>query len=594
MSGSSGKGEGSGPTRLSQVGTDTVVAVAVDRAGGAAVVRADGSDVLIEPQRLALELGEIERTEHPRWVWWSIDTARTLVDLGVRPARCWDLGAVHRLLHGGWRADPARVWAVSRGLDPATVPERARVDLFTAEEPTGDDPAVRPDGHLAIEWLDGGWATDLDALRRHARLALDVYRRQSDALDRLPDRPGAPSTATSESAAELLCAELEHDGLPVDVDEAERIIGSFVGPRPDTAEDERQRIHDRDQQVLQHLPAHARDDLDLRNPADVKSLLRRVGIEVPDTRAWRLEQLRHEHPIVAELLRWRRAERIATTFGYRWLDEHVDRGRLRGAWSGADGAAGRMTATAGLHNLPGELRPAVAAEPGHVLVRSDLGQIEPRVLAAVSGDAALASATRDDDMYAPVAGRLGVSREIAKVAVLGAMYGQTTGRGAEALRGLERAYPTAMGFLTAADVAAQGGRDLRTVGGRLVHLDGSRHDGADDRTERSRAAARGRFGRNAMIQGAAAELFKAWAVTVRAQLRELGAGEIVLCLHDELLVHAPETRADHTAALVDEALQAAAARWQRRIASAVDVRFVTDTAVLRRWSDAKDPLPLPR
>ena len=558
------------------------------------MVRADGSDVLIEPHRLARELEAIERTEHPRWVWWSIDTARTFVDLGGRPARCWDLGAVHRLLHGGWRTDPAGVWAASRGLDPATVPQRAPVDLFTVEEPASDDPAVRPDGHLSIEWLDGGWAADTDALRRHAHLALDVHRRQREQLGRLPDRPAAPSTATSESAAELLCAELEHDGLPLDVDEAERIIGSFIGARPDTAEDERRRTHDRDQRVLHHVPANARDDLDLRNPAGVKSLLRRVGIEVPDTRAWRLEQLRHEHPVVDELLRWRRAERIATTFGYRWLDEHVAGGRLRGTWAGADGAAGRMTATAGLHNLPAELRSAVAAEPGHVLVRSDLGQIEPRVLAAVSGDAALASATRDDDMYAPVAARLGVSREIAKVAVLGAMYGQTTGRGAEALRGLERAYPTAMGFLTAADVAAQGGRDLRTVGGRLVHLDASRPDGADDRADRSRAAARGRFGRNAMIQGAAAELFKAWAVTVRAQLRELGAGEIVLCLHDELLVHAPETHAARAAALVDEALQAAAARWQRRIAADVDVRFVTDTAVVGRWSDAKDPLPLRR
>lgn len=571
-----------------------VVAVAVDRAAGAAVVRADGSDVLIEPQHVARELGEFERTERPRWVWWSIDTARTLVDLGVRPARCWDLGAVHRVLHGGWRADPARVWAASRGLDPATTPQRAPVDLFTVDEPAGDDPAMRTDGYLTIDWLDGGWAADTTTLRHHARLALDVYRRQREQLGRLTDRPGAPSTATSESAAELLCAELEHDGLPIDVAEAERIVGSFVGARPANSDDERRRTDDRDAAVLRHLPAELRGDLDLRSPAGVKSLLRRVGIEVPDTRAWRLEQLRDEHPVVEALLQWRRAERIATTFGYRWIDDHVDDGRLRGSWSGADGAAGRMTATAGLHNLPAELRPAIAAEPGHVLVRSDLGQIEPRVLAAVSGDAALASATGDDDMYAPVADRLGVTREIAKVAVLGAMYGQTTGRGAEALRGLERAYPTAMRFLTAADVAAQGGQDLRTVGGRLVHFDASRSDGADELAERSRAAARGRFGRNAMIQGAAAELFKAWSVTVRAHLREQSVGEIVLCLHDELLLHVPEQYGAPTAALVDEALQAAATRWLRRIASTVDVRFVTDTAVVRRWSDAKDPLPLRR
>ncbi len=69
-----------------------------------------------------------------------------------------------------------------------------------------------------------------------------------------------------------------------------------------------------------------------------------------------------------------------------------------------------------------------------MFVRADLGQIEPRVLAAVSGDQALTVATRADDLYAPVAAQLGVRGPVAKVAVLGAMYGQTTGHGAQALR----------------------------------------------------------------------------------------------------------------------------------------------------------------
>src|SRR4029079_17953103 len=122
-------------------------------------------------------------------------------------------------------------------------------------------------------------------------------------------------------------------------------------------------------------------------------MLRRVGIDVPNTRAGRLEQYRDVPPVVEALLTWRKAERIATTYGYRWLDEHVTDGRLRGAWTSSDGAAGRMTASSGLHNLPADLRPAVAASPGGVFVRADLGQIEPRVLAAVSGDDALIAAT---------------------------------------------------------------------------------------------------------------------------------------------------------------------------------------------------------
>jgi DNA polymerase-1 len=225
----------------------------------------------------------------------------------------------------------------------------------------------------------------------------------------------------------------------------------------------------------------------------------------------------------------------------------------------------------------------VAAEPGHVFVRADLGQVEPRVLAAVSGDVALARAAEADDLYAPVAVELGVERATAKVAVLGAMYGQTTGHGALALRGLHASYPVAMAYLDAADRAAAAGTDLRTAGGRLVRMGGADpgEAGEEGREARSRAAARGRYGRNAMVQGAAAELFKVWALTVRVRVAPLGA-RIVLCLHDELLVHAPERHGTEVARLVDDALAEAARRWAPH-----PVRFLADTSVIARWSDAK-------
>ncbi len=225
----------------------------------------------------------------------------------------------------------------------------------------------------------------------------------------------------------------------------------------------------RDAEVLRHAPAA--DHVDLRSPGQVRSLLAGAGIELPDTRAWRLRALAGTHPLVDALLTWRKAERVATTYGYAWLDEHLGAdGRLRGCWTGSDGAAGRMTASAGLHNMPVEMRAAVVAEAGHIFVRADLGQIEPRVLAAVSGDRVLARATLDDDMYAPVAEHLDVDRATAKVAVLGAMYGQTTGDGARALRRLEAAYPVAMAYLAEAYRSGQAGRDLRTYGGRLVPM----------------------------------------------------------------------------------------------------------------------------
>src|SRR6202049_2644207 len=58
----------------------------------------------------------VEDALRPRWVVWSNDTAATLAAAGTRIARRWDLAAVHRLMVGGWRADPARVGAHGPGL----------------------------------------------------------------------------------------------------------------------------------------------------------------------------------------------------------------------------------------------------------------------------------------------------------------------------------------------------------------------------------------------------------------------------------------------------------------------------------------------
>jgi DNA polymerase-1 len=556
------------------------VGVALATASGAVRVSSGAEDPAEVVRR-------VEEALRPRWVMWSNAAAIAFVEVGVRVATAWDVAAVHRLLFGGWRADAALVWACLHDLPLDAIPTLAPPDLFSAAAGDGGgderpEEPVRRDGYLRPDWVSGGWSSTPERLARWAELAMDVAERQRARLETLDDRPHAASTARAESTAELLCAELSVDGLPMDRGAAESHITEFVGVRPRSEADAAEQRAQRDAEVMRHAPAGFA--CDLRSPGQVKLLLQRVGIEVPDTRASRLEPLRDSHPLVPALLTWRKAERMATTYGYAWLDEHLDAdGRLRGAWSGSDGAAGRMTASAGLHNMPGDMRGSVVAEPGMVFVRADLGQIEPRVLAAVSGDIALARATLEADMYAPVAQQLGVDRATAKVAVLGAMYGQTTGHGARALRDLDAAYPVAMAYLQAADRSGQLGRALRTYGGRLIPMGSlAADDDLSDHDARARAAARGRYGRNAMVQGAAAELFKAWAVTVRARGAALDA-RIVLCLHDELLVQAPVEHADAVARVLDDGLREAAHRW----APDDSVRFVADISVIGRWSDAK-------
>ncbi|HEY1622376.1 MAG TPA: DNA polymerase [Streptosporangiaceae bacterium] len=533
------------------------------------------------------DIGAADIEVRPRWVIWSGATACSLVDRGVRLATSWDVAAVHRLLAGGWRADPGMAWASMHGLKAPDASSGAP-DLFDLSDDCAQP--VDDDGQLRPSWVNGGWAEGgataggTDRAGHWAALALEVAGRQRTALSqqngaqRNGSRLSPLAVAASESAAELLCAELGHDGLPVNRDLIEDLLAAMIGPRPrNDAEALRLRAA-RDAEVLAFAPDGM--TCDLRSNAQVLRLLRTIGVDVPDTRAHRLKAHRDQHPLVNALLEWRKAERIATTYGYSWLDACLSaNGRLRGSWTGCDGAAGRMTASAGLHNMPATLRAGVVAEPGHVFVRADLGQIEPRVLAAVSGDAGLAAAATAEDLYAPVAAALGVDRPTAKVAVLGAMYGQRTGHGAAAGRRLRSAYPVAMEYLEAGDRAAQAGTDLRTYGGRLVLMRASAGESP------AQAAARGRYGRNALVQGAAAEFFKMWAVTVRARLASGAA--IVLCLHDELLVHAPAADGEATAELVEACLRETAARW----APGSAVRFISDTRVMSAWSDAKGGLP---
>jgi DNA polymerase I len=189
---------------------------------------------------------------------------------------------------------------------------------------------------------------------------------------------------------------------------------------------------------------------------------------------------------------------------------------------------------------------------------------------------------------------------------LAAMYGQTSGAAGEALRGMETNYPVAMQFLRDADANGQAARDVRTYGGRLVKMSSSEatangiFDGLagqsgfvvqswqsgqanrSNQEDRGISSARGRYARNAVIQGAAAELFKVWAVTIRGRLAPFG-GRIVLCLHDELLIHVPKEHGTAVAQLLEEALPQAAKRWMPNSA----VRYVAQASLIQSWSEAK-------
>src|SRR5204862_2950998 len=145
----------------------------------------------------------------------------------------------------------------------------------------------------------------------------------------------------------------------------------------------------------------------------------KAGIDIPNTRAWVLRKV--DHPAVRPLLEYKELYRIWTAHGRAWRDAWVSEGRFRPEYVPGGVVSGRWaTRGGGALQIPKVVRKAVVADPGWTFVVADAGQLEPRVLAAVSGDRRLADAASAGDLYAALAAEaFGGDRARAKVALLG-------------------------------------------------------------------------------------------------------------------------------------------------------------------------------
>jgi DNA polymerase-1 len=235
-------------------------------------------------------------------------------------------------------------------------------------------------------------------------------------------------------------------------------------------------------------------------------------------------------------------------------------------------------------------------------VVADVAQLEPRVLAGMSQDSAMAEAARSSDLYAGmVASGAVATRAEAKVGMLGAMYGGTRGESGRMMPRLTRSYPRAIGLVEAAARAGERGEVVHTLLGRGSPTpSGAVTDGAldlgeppasegspEDRDRRRRAW--GRFTRNFVVQGTGAEWALCWLADLRNRLWRLSDSgpledrpHLVFFLHDEVLVHTPARLADAVAAAVRDS----AAEAGRLLFGSFPVDFPLDVAVVESWADA--------
>lgn len=185
------------------------------------------------------------------------------------------------------------------------------------------------------------------------------------------------------------------------------------------------------------------------------------------TRRWELEEL--DHPAVEPLIQYKKLYRIWTAHGWSWLQDWVRDGRFRPEYQPGGTVSGRWTTNGGgALQIPKVIRQAVVADDGWRLVVADADQMEPRVLAAISRDRGLMEvAGHDGDLYTALSDRaFHGDRDHAKIALLGAIYGQTSGDGLKNLAALRRRFPLAVAYVDDAAKEGEEGRLVRTWLGR--------------------------------------------------------------------------------------------------------------------------------
>ncbi|MFJ8893697.1 bifunctional 3'-5' exonuclease/DNA polymerase [Leifsonia sp. NPDC102414] len=547
----------------------SVLATRVD-AGGAVV-----GEETIQAAALAGFVRAEER-ESPRWAW--SDTRAwypPLLAAGVRIERCDDLQLSHTIL---------RMSSLSSGSALATAP----LGLWDALPAFAEE---QPAAHTALFDLDE------DDRQDAAPSALEEFLAQRAAVDGSTSPGRLRLLLAAESAGALIAAEMRFAGLPYSAERHDALLTDLLGPRPAAGRPA----------MLDALAAELRaelesPDLNPDSPPEVLRALKRAGLMVTSTRSWELRDV--DHPAIPPLLRYKKLSRLLTANGWTWLDTWVRDGRFHPDYVPGGVVTGRWaTRGGGALQLPKQVRGAVVADPGWKLVVADAAQLEPRILTGLSGDQSMAAAGRGKDLYEGIVASGAVEeRAQAKVAMLGAMYGATTGESGRLMPRLTRAFPQAIRLVEEAARAGERGEVVTSRLGRSSPRPGGswaaiqaaasapESTDADERRARSQARDWGRFTRNFVVQASAAEWALCWMADLRKRLTVLGedgplleSPHLVYFLHDEVIVHAPAQLAQQAA----DAVVASAAAAGRLLFGGFPVEFPVTAAVVDSYAEAK-------
>ena len=295
------------------------------------------------------------------------------------------------------------------------------------------------------------------------------------------------------------------------------------------------------------------------------------------TDAETLESLR-EYPLVEDVLQYRAYQKLNSTYVEGLLKVIGEDGRIHTRFNQTEARTGRLSSdNPNLQNIPirtelgSQLRAYFIAKPGCVLVDADYSQIELRILAHVTGDEHMQNAFRSgEDIHRSTAAKIyGIPqsevtprlRSSAKAINFGIMYGKgayslskdigVSVKEADAfLKNYLAAFPKVDGYMEKTIADAKDCGYVSTLFGRrraLPELSSS---------NRNIRASGERMARNTPIQGTAADVIKLAMVRVWRRLRdEKMESRLILTVHDELIVEAPEAEAAKAASILREEME---------------------------------------
>ncbi len=515
-----------------------------------------------------------------------------------------------------WLADPARPKALhdakgpahalaARGWSLAGVTSDTELSAYLArpDQKTYDlaDLVVRylkrdlrveesDDGQLSF---DGGDEQNrADAAMVRARAVIDL----AEALDEeLAEKGQASLLADVELPLVALLTQVERTGISIDVEHL-RTLDDYFSVEVKRAADE--------------AYAQIGEEINLGSPKQLQAILfDKLGMPktkrtktgfTTDADALQALFVQTEHPFLAQLLRHRDMSRLRQTVT-GLLDEVADDGRIHTTFNQTIASTGRLSSTdPNLQNIPirteegRRIRSAFIVGPGfESLMTADYSQIEMRIMAHLSEDAALIEAFRSgEDLHAFTASRVfgvapGEVSPAQRAKIKAMSYGLAYGLSAYGLgKQLSIDYGEAQGLMDEYFVRFGGVRDyLRNV------VDEARREGytetvlgrrrylpdlvSDNRQRREMAE---RMALNAPIQGSAADIVKVAMLKVQQALDEAGlASRMLLQVHDELVLEVAAGERDRLEELVRREMGAAAV---------LSVPLDVSVGVGRTWHEA--------